>query len=150
MVRGLLRKIGTIFLVVLLTACNNPGDEESRLLGIAHDCDAALTRCHVSDGAIAVSLAMGPDVKPLQPFSLLLVIDAEGPAAENVVVDFQMQEMDMGINRYRLQRQEDGRWAGNVILPVCTVSRTDWYAVVEFSVDGKPLQAVFPFHTEAN
>lgn len=148
MVNGLLRKLVCFNLVVLLMACNYPSDKKSHPLGVASDCNASETTCHVSDSAINVSLAMGPGVKPLQPFPLSLEIEAGRLLVENVVVDFQMQGMDMGSNRYRLQ-QVQNRWQGTVILPVCSTERMDWHAVIEFTLDGEPFQAAFPFYSEA-
>lgn len=145
-----LRRIAMLLsLILLVTGCNNPGETALRQLGVSSGCDAALSTCVVNDGEIAVSLRMGPGVKPLQPFPLTLAISGAEPEEESVVVDFQMQGMDMGSNRYRLQPQLES-WEGTVTLPVCSVSRMDWLAIVEFTSGGETLQAVFPFHTEAN
>ena len=138
-----------ISLTLLLVACSGESDAPRRQLGVAKSCDAASTSCRVSDGETTVSLSMGPDVEPLKPFSLSLTIEKGDVIAQDVVADFQMQGMDMGSNRYRLQAQPQG-WQGTVTLPVCTASRMDWVAVVEFTLDGENLQAVFPFQTEAN
>lgn len=146
MVKDLLRKVVLSCLLGFVAACNHPSEEKSRHLGISEDCDAAVSTCYVTDGAIRVSLVMGPTVKPLQPFPILFAVDTGEHVVENVVVDFQMQGMDMGVNRYRLIRQGEG-WTGSVILPVCTTSRVDWHAIVEFSLDGQPALAVFSFHS---
>lgn len=140
---------GVLSLLLLLVACSGEKSDERRYLGSAENCDATLSSCRVSDGAISVALTMGPGVKPLQPFSFTLLIEGGEVAAQSVVADFQMQGMDMGTNRYRLQPQQ-GSWQATVTLPVCSASRMDWLAVVEFTLDGEPLLAVFPFHTEAN
>ena len=146
---SLLRSISLLILLLLLTGCNNQGEIALRQLGVSSGCDAALTTCVVNDGELTVSLRMGPGVKPLQPFPLTLVISGGEIEEQSVVVDFQMQGMDMGINRYRLQPKLDS-WGGTVTLPVCSVSRMDWLAIVEFTSGGETFQAVFPFHTEAN
>jgi hypothetical protein len=140
------RFTGVLGLLLLLIACSGEKSDERRQLGSADHCDAALSSCRVSDGDIHVTLTMGPGVKPLQPFTFTLVIEGGEVAAQSVVADFQMQDMDMGSNRYRLQPQQEG-WQATVILPVCSVSRMDWLAIVDFTLDGEPLQAVFPFHT---
>lgn len=146
---SLMRCAVVLGLGLLGAACTGESSDPRRQLGIAADCDATAAACHVSDGEIDVSLRMGPGVKPLEPFPLSLVIKGGDVAAQSVVADFQMQGMDMGSNRYRLQPQEGG-WIATVTLPVCTASRMDWHAIVEFTLDGEPVQAVFPFHTEAN
>ncbi len=147
MVKRLLLRIVLIGLMLIATACNNQDGKTVRYLGVADDCDASQSSCQISDGAVTVSLDMGPEVKPLQSFPLILTIEAGGHALENVLVDFQMQGMEMGSNRYRLVHQGE-HWAGSVIIPVCSASRVDWHAIVEFTVDGETVRAVFPFHTE--
>jgi hypothetical protein len=57
-----------------------------------------------------------------------------------------MKGMDMGMNRYRLIAGE-GNWSGTATLPVCSASRMDWIALVEFSSGGKKYRAKFPFQT---
>ena len=138
-------------LILLLTACNSQNEEARRLLGVAGDCDAALTTCQVSDGDITVSLHMGPGVAPLQPSPLTLSIEGGEVDAENVVVDFQMQGMEMGMNRYRLHHQQ-GSWHGTVSLPVCIASgsQMEWQATAEFILNGEPLSAGFFFISKAN
>jgi hypothetical protein len=121
-----------------------------KMLGTAQDCDAAVETCHVDAGAIQLQLLLGPQVKPLSPFSVALAIKGGEVAAQSVVIDFQMQGMDMGMNRYRLLHASGLSWQGEATIPVCTASRMDWLAVIEFTLNGQPYQAVFPFHTESN
>ena len=144
---GWLRTVGVAGLFFLIAACNGENGEKRRQLGIAEGCDAAVTTCFVREGSITISLKMGPGVTPLQPFPLTLAITGEKNAVEKVLVDFQMQGMDMGSNRYRLEPQQ-GVWQGRVTLPMCMASRMDWRAIIEFMVDGEPVQVGFPFHTE--
>lgn len=145
-----LRTVWAIILTLVITACGDQTSaEERRRLGVAKECDAAVTSCTINDGDLLVSLTMGPGVIPLQPFPVTLAIIGKTAVVDSVVVDFQMQGMAMGTNRYRLQ-QEENRWQGTVILPVCTASRTDWQAIVEFTLDGEPVMVAFPFQTRAN
>lgn len=145
--RGWLLTVGIVGLFLLMSACNGEDRETRRHLGVAEGCDAAVTTCFVRDRSLTISLKMGPGVTPLQPFPLTLAIAGQKNAVENVLVDFQMKGMDMGSNRYRLQPQQ-GVWQGRVTLPMCTASRMDWRAIIEFMLDGEPVQVVFPFHTE--
>lgn len=118
-------------------------------LGVAHSCDAAESVCTLSAGKHSLTLELGPNVKPLIPFETIIKLKSVDAKEENVVVDFRMVGMDMGMNRYRLIQHGDV-WSGKVTLPVCVASRTDWLAVVEFSDSGKHYIASFPFHTDAN
>lgn len=136
---------------LLLIGCSGEADRTPRMLGTAADCDAAIERCTVKGGGITLRLELGPEVKPLVSFPLALTIDGAETNPQGVVADFQMQGMDMGMNRYRLQSTPPSTiWRGTAMLPVCTASRMDWLAYIEFTIDGQPYQAVFPFHTETN
>lgn len=63
----------------------------------------------------------------LQPFGLSI----DAPQAVAVFASFAMRGMEMGLNRYRLLRQPDGRWTAEVTLPVCVQGRSDWLMLVE-------------------
>ena len=89
------RITGILGLILMLVACSGESGAERRLLGPAKDCDAAVTSCQISEGNISVALTMGPNVKPLQPFTLSLLIDGGKVTPQSVVADFQMQGMDM-------------------------------------------------------
>jgi hypothetical protein len=136
--------------IALLSACDAAQEASLQQLGTASGCDAAVQTCQLNRHGISLTLALGPEVKPLVPFPLQLRIEAGGRTVQNVIVDFQMQGMDMGMNRYRLQPGTGAFWHGNATLPVCTAARMDWLAQIEFNLDGQPYRAVFPFHTEAN
>jgi len=133
-----------------LLGCSDKGEHPRKLLGTAADCDAAIESCRIDAGAIHVTLTLGPNVKPLVSFPVQLQIEGGKVTDQSVIADFQMQGMDMGMNRYRLQAMGGAAWHGKATLPVCTASRMDWQAIVEFSLDGEPYRVVFPFHTEVN
>lgn len=137
-----------LLLAISATGCTQ--GEDVILLGEAADCNAAKETCSVSAGEdIALSLALGPEVKPLEPFPVVLDVQGLQVEPQSLIADFQMRGMDMGINRYRLKKVGE-RWVSEVTLPVCTTSRMDWFATVEFSAHGQRYQALFPFETNSN
>ncbi len=95
-----------------------------------------------------MALQLGPGVVPLQPFPARLAISGEmAERIEEIQIDFAMTGMDMGINRYRLVR--DGSvWNAPVVLPICTVGRSDWIASVAARTADTIYQADFKFRTE--
>ena len=116
-------------------------------LGLASDCDVAKNTCKVSHDRTDISMALGKDVIPLKPFDAVVTIDGIKVEPGSVIADFQMQGMDMGVNRYRMVG-DSGMWSGKITLPVCTASRMDWTAIVEFtSSDGQRFRARFLFET---
>jgi len=103
-------------------------------LPLLPDCQPVLTAqtqegCNAQDGLRALTLKMSGDVRPLRPFELRLILpEAVRAQATEASVDFIMVGMDMGINRYTLLKQANGDFVGKVILPVCSIGRSDWVA----------------------
>lgn len=96
------------------------------------------------DGKILSIIVQGK-VTPLERFSIQL----RGKAAQHVVVNMSMVDMDMGINRFVFKQKEAGLFETLVVLPVCTARRKDWLA--EFYVDlvgGEKINIVYPFNTQ--
>ena len=118
-------------------------------LKVAADCDSARATCVAQAEGLAVELALGPEVRPMTPFQIRLLA-AEGPlsASAGVELEFQMRAMDMGLNRYRLRRDEQGIWSGRAILPVCSSGRSDWLAQLDIRDGERRWTAVLPFTTE--
>ncbi|MEW6444947.1 MAG: hypothetical protein ACOZAQ_02650 [Pseudomonadota bacterium] len=107
--------------------------------------------CMVSDPPRALVLEMAGDVRPLRPFDLRLRIPDEAlKDAGAASVDFIMVGMDMGLNRYTLTRQSDGVFSAKVILPVCSIGRSDWMAKVSVVVGHEMWAADFPFTAESS
>ncbi|OYY73593.1 MAG: hypothetical protein B7Y40_08665 [Gammaproteobacteria bacterium 28-57-27] len=113
--------------------------------------------CTLQNGTRAITLKMVGDVRPLRPFELRLILPETAHAqAVEASVDFVMVGMDMGINRYTLLKQADGNFVGKVILPVCSIGRSDWVAklsvVVGLSGSGaqEMWMADVPFTAEAS
>ena len=80
-------------------------------------------------------------IKALQPMHLKVAI--EGAEVESVDVDFNGAEMDMGYNRTRLAKGQQG-FSGQAMLPVCVTGTMIWTATVLL---GTPKQRVaIPFH----
>jgi len=94
------------------------------------DCALKGEGCRVSiDGLGAFRVSMPERVVPLEKFAFEVVPQGEAARSVGEVrVDFEMVGMDMGINAYRLERLADGRYRQDIILPVCTSTRTDWIA----------------------
>ncbi len=73
----------------------------------------------------------------MRPFKLTV----EAPQAVGVHVSFAMRGMQMGMNRYRLLPQAQGRWMAEVTLPVCVDGRADWDMTLE--LDGRHYRLPF-------
>lgn len=112
------------------------GPPAAVILGAAPDCDPAAALCTAGDGASRIGLRLREPPTPLHAFPLEVTL--AGPVAEAVeavTVRFDMADMDMGYNLFKLRR-EDGLWRGEALLPVCSAGRQDWRATVR--VEGGP------------
>jgi len=116
------------------------------------DCAVKGEGCTVAiDGLGAFRVSMPEEVVPLEKFAFEVVPQGEAARATGEVrVDFEMVGMDMGINAYRLQRLADGRYRQDIILPVCTTTRTDWIANLTIrSTEGAYLVRL-PFNVDSS
>ena len=135
-----------LFGIQIYRPAPDAGPEVAETLTVAADCDAAETACAAGGEGLAVELALGPDVQPMEAFPIRLrTIEGRLPASAVVELEFRMQAMDMGMNRYRLLRNDQGAWTGEVTLPACSSGRSDWLADVEIRQGGQRWTARFPF-----
>lgn len=118
-------------------------------LQVAADCDSARQACIAHGKDLEIELRLGPPVRPMEAFEISLR-DLRGTLAADaqISVEFQMRGMDMGLNRYRLERAADGGWRGRAILPVCTSGRSDWLAAVDVVQHGRRWMAQMPFEVK--
>lgn len=89
-------------------------------------CDP-LRACTFSYSDSLYTMRFAPSPKPLEPFAVV-VTGAHKP----ISVAFEMLGMQMGENRFSFQRQANGIWRAEALLPVCVSGRSDWRAVLRF------------------
>ena len=95
-----------------------------------------------------VQFAETPQV--MKPLQLNLHINRVG-SVKNVYVDFAMQNMEMGLNRYRLiSDQKSDHWQAEVTLPVCVQGRSDWSMLIELETEDDVQRFQMPFSAKAN
>jgi hypothetical protein len=138
-----------ILALILLTACDPSGKSVERKqvdLGSADSCDASVQPCLLAHEGAELQLELAKDIRTLQPFQLQLHVAGLQQAIETVNVEFFMEGMEMGVNRYRLLPDEKG-WRGEITLPVCVAGRSDWRAVVEVSTKESRYRGTFRFHS---
>lgn len=119
--------------------CAGPGEMPARLVALAfvffalYGCEreAAPPRvcADLTQGCAIRGIEVRADRLPsaLHPF----LLSVRAPGARQVSVEFVMQGMEMGLNRYRLIAQKDDLWQARVTLPVCVSGRRDWVLWVE-------------------
>lgn len=109
-------------------------------------CNPAVDTCTAKADDMILHVRLGPPVVVLKSFPVTVRLHPSSRfAVRQVLVQFTMKGMDMGLNRYRLVSDGDGRWTGTAMLPVCTTGRTDWLATVVLSGPGGERRAQFAF-----
>lgn len=120
-------KTGVLVAFLLLSACAKAP--------VAHsvNCMDPVAGCRLDEG-LEVRFSNTPAV--MQKF------DLEMRAPENAApyASFQMQGMDMGLNRYRLL-WNNGKWHAEAMLPACVRGRHDW--VLRLEAGGKIYEMPF-------
>ena len=109
------------------------------------DCDLRRGPCSQVIGEGRVSFSIEPKEIPLMQ-TLRLRVRVEGRAAQAVEVDIRGLNMDMGLNRTRLQTSDGSIWEGETILPVCSQRQMKWEAAVRLEAD-RALEIPFRFFT---
>ena len=93
-------------------------------------------------------------LKFLQPPSALQAFDVqlttEGLDPQSVQLEFFMQGMDMGVNRYALQPVTRHNWQTKVTLPVCSLGRHDWVVRLKVNYKNTSWLADFSFEQTGN
>jgi hypothetical protein len=85
-----------------------------------------------------------------KPFQLNVQMKRAEPV-KSVYVDFAMQSMEMGLNRYRLiQAHSSGDWHADVTLPMCVQGRSDWNMLIEIEAGNTVKRFQLPFSARAN
>lgn len=109
-------------------------------------CDPVGGQCSAAGPGGGMTVRFSDEVVPLKPFEVE-VRPAAGAEIEpgRAMIEFDMVGMDMGVNRFRLERRADGSWGSQVIIPVCTTGRTDWVAKVSLTGRETMWVAEFPF-----
>ena len=84
------------------------------------------------------------DIPLMKPLSL--EVETRRLTAVGVAVEICGLNMDMGLNRTRLEPSGEGGWRGETILPVCSQRSMQWEAVVQIETEGR-LEVPFRFAT---
>ncbi|MGM0679310.1 MAG: hypothetical protein ACQESY_05525 [Pseudomonadota bacterium] len=102
---------------------------------------AACRATHPELGDIALRFPEGAYY--MQRFEAELHL-AKATELDQVTLDLDMTDMDMGRNRFKLSPAGDGIWRGELLLPICVTGRVDWQISVQVDSEGRRYTAQFP------
>jgi hypothetical protein len=149
--RSLVNGLAIVVLLALLVVgglWQPSGPERADItLVLDPECDLRAGPCvsRVPDGG-AIGLGIEPRQIPLlQPLGFRVRL--QGLKAQAVTAEITGVNMDMGYNRLELERQDDGSFLGEGVLPVCTQRKMIWQALVVVVGDHGRIAAPFHFNT---
>lgn len=125
------------------------GDSDVDWYLAALPCDLHQAGCSASLGegrALTLSVAASDGIHALE--LLPLTVRVEGVEARAVSVDFVGRDMDMGLHRFPLSKQDNGRFEGIGQVPICTESVMPWQAQVVVETAEGRLGSRFDFTVE--
>lgn len=109
-----------------------PADQPEVTLTLAHDpdCDLRTGPCNsrLPDGT-SIGFSIEPRSIPLLE-TLQLNVEMSAQDVDQVIVDINGVDMNMGINQVKLQKQAAGRYTGKADLSVCIFDVMEWEAKV--------------------
>jgi hypothetical protein len=144
--KNIILVIGIIALAGLgyLAAQYEPGLGNKELLkaeyiGEAKGCDLSESRCSVAGHSLEF---IERPVLPLKPIRVEL---RSKTVIQSVILELEMQDMDMGINRFSLNKESQGLWSGTIMIPVCATGRRDWLVNMVIATPEGSKRAVYSF-----
>ena len=99
------------------------------------NCADPVAGCPIANG---ITMRFSQIPKPMQTFKL----EVTASSGRQLSASFEMRDMDMGSNHYRLL-PEGGKWHAKVMLPACMHGSSEW--VMRLEVDDKVYE--MPFRT---
>ncbi|MDR5861761.1 hypothetical protein QC758_02120 [Halomonas campisalis] len=125
------------------------GGDDVRWFPEETGCDLSHGPCRAllgEEGGLTLDLGADGEIRALE--ILPVTVALEGIQADSVVVDFIGRDMDMGLHRYPLTRQADGRFQGEGQIPICTEAVMPWRARVIVTSGEERLGSGFNFEVE--
>ncbi len=142
--------LGTVAVALwYLASYSLRGSEDVHWYPEEADCELSQGACGAAlgeGGSLTLDLGVDGEIRALE--RLPMTVALEGIEAESVVVDFIGRDMDMGLHRYPLARQDDGTFRGEGQIPICTETVMPWRARVIIATEQGRLGSGFNFEVE--
>jgi len=96
-----------------------------------NDCNIYTDVCTFLYEEKQINMKFIGEVRTMKTFSISTKFKNFSTTIDNISVTFKMKSMDMGLNKFSLNKQgiSSGTpelWLGNVLLPICVSKRSDW------------------------
>ena len=111
-------------------------------------CNPVETTCIAEFDQGKAELMFTNQPSALMPFGVKVRLETD--VVDRVVVDFTMPDMNMGINRFSLDKKEDNNWSKEIVLPVCSLGRNVWVVQLQLLQGSTQWVADFSFTQNPN
>ena len=118
---------------------------QEKFIEIKSQCQVQQQDCVIKNDGATFTIRSDKDVYYLKPFTMSL--STNNQTVTNVIVDFKMVNMEMGVNRTALKKEKTD-WHGQVILPVCVTGRADWLAEIEVYSNDSQYRIMLPLEVK--
>lgn len=144
-----------IIAMLFLSTFNDKGAEQVEVVENkqVQQCSSVINGCSSIVNSTQVVLKFPDSVGYLNSFPIeVSLLPEKNIQADSVKLDFQMLNMNMGMNVYQLQKDSlnHSLWKGKAVLPVCVSGRSDWQAHVEVKTKDKIYKSIFQFEVKAS
>jgi hypothetical protein len=103
---------------------------DSEIVDINDYCVLSTAECQQN----GVTMTLEHDTaKPLVPSEI--VVSWPNSTNDSLILALQGLEMDMGVAKYQLNKQENGTYIGSIMLPVCVQDKMTWIGTLSDGSD---------------
>ena len=98
-----------------------------------NNCTIESKECVVELNGSKVNILFDENIFYLKPFNVFITNqNLENLKLESIQIDFKMNNMNMGVNRFLLKNDKNkSTWEGKALLPICVTGRADWISEIE-------------------
>ena len=98
-----------------------------------NNCTFGSKECVVELNGSKVNILFDEDIFYLKPFNVSVTNEnLDNLKLESIQIDFKMNNMKMGVNRFLLKNDKNKSiWKGKALLPICVTGRADWISEIE-------------------
>ena len=100
-----------------------------------NNCHIESKECIVDLNELKVRVVFDEDIFYLKPFNVSVTNEnSENLKLKSIKIDFKMNNMNMGVNRFLLKNDDNkSLWQGKALLPICVTGRADWLSEIELA-----------------
>ena len=105
----------------------------------ANNCNIESKECVVELNGSKVNILFDENIYYLKPFYVSVTNqNLKNLKLESIQIDFKMNNMNMGVNRFLLKNDKNKSiWKGKALLPICVTGRADWISEIELTTKTK-------------